>query len=131
MQLSLDKALIGEVQNMNTGQKVGLAIGGVAGGGLLAYLLLRMAKAAPTSQYQFTLSASTNSVTVDQTDTITAQLLNNNQPVPNVSISLENITNPNSPQTIDTQTTDSSGTATFSVSFPSAGTYSLQASANV
>jgi len=131
MQLSLDKALIGEVQNMNTGQKVGLAIGGVAGAGLLAYLFMRTAKAAPTGQYQFTLSASTNSVSVDQSDTITAQLLYNNQPVPNVSISLENVTNPNSPQTIATQTTDSSGTATFSVSFPSAGTYSLQASANV
>jgi len=131
MQLSLDKALIGEVQNMNTGQKVGLAIGVVAAGGGLVYFLSRIAKAAPTSQYQFTLSASTNSVTVDQTDTITAQLLYNNQPVQNVSISLENVTNSNSPQTIATQTTDSSGTATFSVSFPSAGTYSLQASANV
>ena len=116
---------------MNTGQKVGLAIGVAAAGGGLIYFLSRMAKASPTGQYQFILSASTNSVSVNQTDTVTAQLLYNNQPVPNVSISLENVTNPNSPQTIDTQTTDSSGTATFSVSFQSAGTYSLQASANV
>ena len=115
---------------MNTGQKVGLAIGGVAGGGLLAYLLLKMAKGA-AGNYQFTLSASTNSVTVGQTDTITAKLLYNNQPLQNASISLEDITNPNSPQTIATQTTDSTGTATFSVSFTNAGTYSLQASANV
>jgi len=115
---------------MNTGQKVGLAIGGVAGGGLLAYLLLRMAKGA-AGNYQFMLSASTNSVTVGQTDTITAKLLYNNQPLQNISISLEDVTNPNSPQTIATQTTDSTGTATFSVSFTNAGTYSLQASANV
>jgi len=116
---------------MNTGQKVGLAIGGVTAGGLLTYFLLRMSKAAPTGQYQFTLSASTNSVTVGQTDTITAKLLYNNQPLQNASISLEDITNPNAPQTIATQTTDSTGTATFSVSFTNAGTYSLQASANV
>jgi hypothetical protein len=115
---------------MNTGQKVGLVIGGVAGGGLLAYLLLRMAKGA-AGNYQFTLSASTNPVTVGQTDTITAQLLYNNQPLQNVQINLEDVTNPNAPQTIATQTTDSTGTATFSVSFTNAGTYSLQASANV
>ena len=115
---------------MNTGQKVGLAIGGIAGGGLLVYFLTKLAKGA-AGNYQFTLSASTNSVTVGQTDTITAQLLYNNQPLQNISISLEDVTNPNSPQTIATQTTDSTGTATFSVSFTNAGTYSLQASANV
>ncbi|MEM3859348.1 MAG: SpaA isopeptide-forming pilin-related protein [Candidatus Micrarchaeaceae archaeon] len=75
------------------------------------------------------LSVASPTVTEGNSDTFTAVAYNsNNQPVPNATITLTDLT---TNQVVSTATTDSTGTATFNVSFPTTmtpGQYTFVAS---
>lgn len=108
---------------MKTGTAVaitGVAIVAIAGG---AYAYTRLKTT--TAQGTLTLTGP-NTATVGNAVQFTAQLLDaNGKPVPNQTVTLTDLTTGTSTQ----QTTDANGNATFSVTFYSPGTYTLQASA--
>lgn len=107
---------------------VAAAIGAGVVGGVL--LLTKGAKASPTPvpttpvPTTLTISAQTTTPAIDTNDTITTVLTDQNgNPLSGYTVTLLEDTT----STEGTATTDSTGTATFSVYFPNAGTYYLVA----
>jgi len=117
---------------LSTGAKVGIAAAVVAVLGIGGYEIYKYEQSIqppspPPSGYVLTLSGPS---TADEGVPVnyTANLTDNGTPVSGVSVTLS-VTGPSTNS--ESNTTDSNGNATFSVTFPDTGTYQLQASAEV
>ncbi len=116
-------------KNLAIGIGITAGIAALAGG---LYWWSQTAKG-QVSGYNFTISASSSTVGIDQPDTISISLIDTktNQPVANAPITLYDVTNPNSPVVLSSGTTDANGQATLTAEWANAGTYTVQASASV
>ncbi|MEM3845755.1 MAG: SpaA isopeptide-forming pilin-related protein [Candidatus Parvarchaeota archaeon] len=114
-------AVNGEYSGLTDAQIAGiiggvLAASAVAGVVIYEFVIKPQQKTSSSGIATINLSVASPTVTEGNSDTFTAVAYNsNNQPVPNATITLTDLT---TNQVVSTATTDSTGTATFNVSFP-------------
>ncbi|MEM4067251.1 MAG: SpaA isopeptide-forming pilin-related protein [Candidatus Micrarchaeaceae archaeon] len=114
-------AVNGEYSGLTDAQIAGiiggvLAASAVAGVVIYEFVIKPQQKTSSSGIATINLSVASPTVTEGNSDTFTAVAYNSsNQPVPNATITLTDLT---TNQVVSTATTDSTGTATFNVSFP-------------
>ena len=110
---------------MKTGTAIVIGVATLTVIGIGAYALSKKVVGTPTPTVSSLQLSGPTSATVNTPVTYTVVAYDQNQnPVPNISVTLTDLTTGSTSQA----TTDTTGTASFSVTFPSAGNYTLQAS---